>query len=195
MTALAELPTDVVCDILVVQKVLGLDQTHFRGRLYFPLVFNIPPFARLCQGPTVLELVDARAEELFFQSFKPQHYSSLQVLIVSKMLSPEAFLQAREQPEVAWGEIWAVGWMIQFAEAAFPHSILCNVRLVHWSVVVKQQHPTTQLPTALLLHCTAQLLQEAGVVSPCDGLLVCEEVNQQHTLDVPEHSEHDLASR
>ena len=104
---------------MVVQKVLGLDQTHFRGRLYFPLVFNIAPFARLCQGPTFLEHVDARAEELFFQSFKPQHYSSLQILIVSKALSPEVFLQAREHPEVAWGEIWAIGWVIQFAEAAF----------------------------------------------------------------------------
>ena len=44
-------------------------------------------------------------------------------------LSTEVFLQARQQQEVAWYEIWVVGWVIQLAVTAFPHSIPCTWEL------------------------------------------------------------------
>ena len=93
------------------------------------------------------------------------------------------------------GQIWALGWVIELAEAAFSLSILDNVRPVHRSVVVLQQYAPTQLPATLPLHSVPQLLQDVGVISTCDGLLVCMRVNQQYAMNIPEHGEHDLAGR
>jgi len=70
------------------------------------------------------------------------------------------FFQSREQVVVCQGQIWRIGWVIKTLEAQVGQFLLGCKCPESWGIVVQEQDPLGDLPTAFFLqmffNCTSR---------------------------------------
>jgi len=72
----------------------------------------------------------------------------------------QLFFQSREQVVVRWGQIRRIGWVIKILEAQVGQFLLGCKHPLSWGIVVQEQDPLGDLPTAFFLPNVLQLHQQ-----------------------------------
>lgn len=156
--------------------------------------FNVITLDLNTLEPLVTKALDFCQLEGFLLLLQPHRHSLLDIIIVEPP-PPQRGLELAEQKVVTGGQVRTVILMIELLEAAVPQSSQGTEGLMDRSVVVEEEETTGQLVPPLLTDRVSQATEYFGVALPRDRRSVRQEVNQQHSLAVPEDGGHDLASR
>ena len=93
-------------------------------------------------------------------SVQPGLHSSNDLRTGQKMATFQLFFQSREQMVVRWGQIRRIGWGIKTLEAQVGQFLVGCKCPVSQGIVVQEQDPLGELPTAFFLENVLQLHQQ-----------------------------------
>jgi len=111
------------------------------------------------------------------------------------MATIQLFFQCREQVVVQPGQIWRIGWMIKTVEALVGQFILGCKGPVSWGIVLQEQNPLGELPTAFFLQNVLQLHQQRLVILCVDSLALWKIINEESAVLIPKNLGENFSSK
>jgi len=114
---------------------------------------------------------------------------STAVLMASESWNFDDFLEFWKQKEVTMGQIWRVGWLLQYSNVIFGRKLPNSQGIMSWSIVMmKQPWPRFQKFSSFLPHWAHQTSQDVFV----DVLINSLALSQKFYMNIKKSDQHHL---
>ena len=103
------------------------------------------------------------------------------------------FLEFGKQKEVKGGQIWRVGWLLQYSSVIFGKKLPNSQGIMSWSIVtMKQPWPRFPQLSSFLPHWAHQTSQAVFVDVLINSLALWQELCLDNTIDIKKSDQHHL---